>query len=268
MQQSELVDRHGVTVLTRTWPRADARGLVLVSHGASEHCGRYDRFARALNAAGFAVAALDHRGHGGTGPSSGVGVMGPGGGAAVVEDLHALRGRVADGGPVFLFGHSMGSLIALAYLVEHSEGLSGAVLCGFPSDLGTVAETAALMAGLAEAGMRDQPFTGLADMHTGVEQRTAYDWLSRDPDEVDRYLADPWCGDDNPLTYGYLIDLFEVLAPAVPRLADIGCPLLVIAGDQDPAAGRGRTRRRSRRRCATPAATSTSCSTRGLATSC
>ena len=47
------------------------------------------------------------------------------------------------------------------------------------------------------------------------------------------------CGDDNPLTYGYLIDLFEVVAPARDQLASIACPVFVIAGDHDPAAGMG-----------------------------
>jgi len=47
------------------------------------------------------------------------------------------------------------------------------------------------------------------------------------------------CGDDNPLTYGYLIDLFAVVAPARDRLGSVTCPVFVIAGDQDPAAGMG-----------------------------
>jgi len=47
------------------------------------------------------------------------------------------------------------------------------------------------------------------------------------------------CGDDNPLTYGYLIDLFEVISPARDQLASIACPVFVIAGDHDPAAGMG-----------------------------
>jgi alpha-beta hydrolase superfamily lysophospholipase len=69
--------------------------------------------------------------------------------------------------------------------------------------------------------------------------RTEYDWLSRDPREVDAYVADPFCGDGNPLTYGYLIDLFGVVAPARDHLDAIDFPVLVIAGEQDPAAGMG-----------------------------
>src|SRR5215212_5688232 len=91
MEERTFVDTHGVEVFSRWWPVDDPQGVVLAAHGASEHSGRYDRFARALNAAGLAVVALDHRGHGRTAPATAPGLMGPGGGDAVVDDLHELR---------------------------------------------------------------------------------------------------------------------------------------------------------------------------------
>ena len=243
MDEQTFVDAHGVEVSTRWWSVDGPTGVVLVSHGASEHSGRYDRFARALNDAGFAVAALDHRGHGRTGTATGAGVMGTGGGQAVVDDLHQLRGDAEAAFPdipVFLFGHSMGSLIGLAYLVHHADGLAGSVLCGIPADVGDVAGLSDLLRAAEDAGLRDQPADALGEANAPFEPaRTAFDWLSRDEDEVDRYLADPLCGDSNPLTYGYLIDLFEVLAPAGQLLPTIRCPVFVIAGDQDPAAAMG-----------------------------
>jgi alpha-beta hydrolase superfamily lysophospholipase len=245
MIERTFVDAHGVEVLSRWWPIETPRGTVLVSHGASEHSGRYDRFARAVNAAGFAAVALDHRGHGHTAASTGRGVMGTGGGAAVVDDLHELRASACSelgaDVPVFLFGHSMGSLIALAYLAHHADGLAGTVLCGFPVGIDDAASIGPVLRSLADAGMRDQPMEGLlGDNNAAFEPaRTRFDWLSRDPDEVDRYVADPMCGDNHPLTYGYLIDLFDVVAPAREQLSSITCPVLVIAGDHDPAAAMG-----------------------------
>lgn len=245
MNEHPFVDAHGVSIFSRWWTLDAPRGLVLISHGASEHSGRYDRFAGALNAAGFAAVAIDHRGHGHTGSATGPGVMGPGGGRAVVDDLHELRSAaVASVGaevPVFLFAHSMGTLVALAYLAEHAGGLAGSVLCGMPAAVDETASLAALLQGFADAGMRDEPAADLLrDNNTPFEPaRTPFDWLSRDPDEVDRYIADPWCGDQNPLTYGYLIDLFAVVAPACEHLASIASPVLVIAGDHDPAAAMG-----------------------------
>ena len=246
VEDQTFVDTHGVEIGTRWWLVERPRALVLIAHGASEHVGRYDRFASALNAAGIAAAGLDHRGHGLTSAATGVGLMGAGGGGAVVDDLHELRAaasaRVGDDIPIVLFGHSMGSLIALAYITRHAAGLAGAVLCGIPADVNDVTALAELLDGVAAAGMRDQPAGELLGQHNAAFEpaRTPFDWLSRDPDEVDRYLADPFCGDRHPLTYGYLIDLFSVVAPARDRLAEITCPVLVIAGDHDPAAAMGR----------------------------
>jgi alpha-beta hydrolase superfamily lysophospholipase len=245
VEERRFVDGHGVEVLSRWWSVADPRGVVLVSHGASEHSARYDRFARALNDAGFSVAALDHRGHGHTAAATGVGIMGAGGGIAVVDDLHELRAAAsAEAGPdvpVLFFGHSLGALIGLAYLTRHSAGIAGGVLCGFPVDVDAAASLAPLLQGFADAGMRDAPASDLLASNNEPYEpaRTPFDWLSRDPEEVDRYVADPFCGDDHPLTYGYLLDLFEVVAPAREELASVTCPVLVIAGDQDPAAGMG-----------------------------
>ena len=243
MQERTMVDTHGVEVFSRWWMIDDPQGVVIISHGASEHSGRYDRFARALNDVGLAAVAIDHRGHGRTGTSTGVGIMGPGGGMAVVEDLHQLRGAaeeaVGPAVPVYLFGHSLGCLIALVYLTHHSEGLAGAVLCGMPSKVDDIAAMAPLFESFA--AMRDQPASDLLAAYNAAFEpgRTPYDWLSRDEDEVDKYIADPLCGDGNPLTYGYLIDLYEVAAPAGDRLASVACPALVIAGERDAAAEMG-----------------------------
>ena len=245
MDEQTMVDEHGVEVFYRSWPIAAPVGVVVIAHGASEHSGRYDRFARALNGAGFAAVAIDHRGHGRTGRSTGIGVTGPGGGQALIDDLHELRGvaesTIAPGAPVFFFGHSMGSLIGLAYLAQHAEGLAGGVLCGFAADVNNAGALVALLQGAADAGMRDESAADLLKGNNAAFEpaRTPFEWLSRDPDEVDRYIADPFCGDNNPLTYGYFIDLFDVVAPAGEQLGAISCPVLVIAGDQDPAAAMG-----------------------------
>jgi len=104
------------------------RGGVLLCHGYSEHSGRYIEVMRAFADAGLWVFAPDHRGHGRTAT-----VLGDlSSSEAVVSDLHALRKRMeATLGtkPLFLFGHSMGALLALKYLQAHG-GCSGAILNG------------------------------------------------------------------------------------------------------------------------------------------
>src|SRR4051794_33379597 len=111
MGEHTFSDSDGVEVFYRTWPKQGATTTVVISHGMSEHVGRYDRFARALNDAGYAVYGLDHRGHGQTGEKTGAGKLGPGSGDALVADLHQLveRAKNETSLPTILFGHSMGS---------------------------------------------------------------------------------------------------------------------------------------------------------------
>ena len=235
-------DAYGVDVFTSWWPVDAPSAVVVIAHGASEHALRYERFAADLNAAGIAVVALDQRGHGRTGASTGAGLVGAGGGAALISDLHEVRIQAEDrypNVPLFLFGHSLGSLISSAYLVHHSQGLAGSVLCGFAADINGVDAMGELLNGFAE--MRDESAAAvLAANNAPFEPaRTPFDWLSRDAAEVDAYIADPYCGDNNPISFGYLIDVFDIVAPTVTELSKIECPVLVIAGDQDPAAGMG-----------------------------
>jgi len=245
METRNFTDAYGVEVFSNWWPIEAPTAIVIISHGASEHSGRYDRFARALNDAGYTVAAIDHRGHGLTAAGADRAIMGAGGGQAVVDDLHELiddaRSSIGADLPVYLFGHSLGSLMALAYLIEHSEGLAGGILCGFAADLDGVADLGALLAGFDTPELRDESAAAILAANNAPFEpaRTPYDWLSRDEAEVDLYAADPLCGDAHPLTFGYLIDVFDLVAPLVDQLADITCPVMVIAGGQDPAAGMG-----------------------------
>ena len=244
MDERTLTDADGVDVFYRAWPHREPKGVVVIAHGASEHSGRYDRFARALNEAGYAAYAPDHRGHGRTAASTGAGRMGPGGGDRLVDDLQALVGVAAEeapGAPVILFGHSMGSMIGQAYVTRFGAGLHGYVLSGCPGPMPNAEEMAAAMQGAVDGGMADQPVDILGAFNQAFEPaRTPFDWLSRDPDEVDKYVADPLCGDNLPLTFGFVNDLFKLAAPAMERAAIAripAMPVLLITGEKDPASG-------------------------------
>jgi alpha-beta hydrolase superfamily lysophospholipase len=245
MWEDTRPDRHGIAVFVRHWPHDRPRAVVTVAHGASEHSGRYARFAEALQAAGFAVFAVDHRGHGHTAASTGAGRLGEPGAIALIDDLDELvdDAQVAyPGVPVVAFGHSMGSLLTLVYATHHPQRLAAVVLCGFPAPSAGLDDLAGMFQTAVEAGMADEPIDLLAAANQAFEPaRTPFDWLSRDETEVDRYLADPMCGDDNPLTYGFVAGMFELLTAAVkPSALDaIRCPVLLVTGDQDPAAELG-----------------------------
>ena len=160
--------------------------MVQVAHGLAEHSARYDRFARALNEVGYTVRAVDHRGHGGSIAGT-PGDFGAPGFEGLIADVAAYGASLRGDLPLFLFAHSMGSFAAQSVILTHSEQYAGVVLSGSTAlDL--------LAAGLAQA---EGP-VGLEAFNAGFENRTGYEWLSRDEAEVDRYVADPWCGFDLP----------------------------------------------------------------------
>jgi alpha-beta hydrolase superfamily lysophospholipase len=218
---------------TYTWDDVtDPVGVVQVAHGLAEHSERYGRLAEALNAAGYVVHALDHRGHGAsiTDRAGDFGAVGFEGLIADVAAYGASLRAASPGLPLFLVAHSMGSFAAQSVLLEHSDLYDGVVLSGSTAlDL--------LAAGLAQA---EGP-VGLEAFNAGFEPRTGYEWLSRDEAEVDAYVADPLCGFDLPdETVPALFGAAATLAdPASLALIRPDLPILVASGADDPLAGGG-----------------------------
>jgi alpha-beta hydrolase superfamily lysophospholipase len=229
----------------RWLPDGAVRGTVQIVHGASEHSGRYGRLATALTERGFAAYAMDLRGHGRTAESTGVGRFGAGGVDALLEDVREMNLVIEQAHPRVprvLLGHSMGSIIALAAAERDGAGLAGLVLSGPIGVAPHLAETVAALDEAVAAGAGDNALDALGAFNQAFEPaRTRFDWLSRDPAEVDAYIADPLCGDDMPLTAAYAAGVFrlavEGAAPeAVTQLPD-DLPVLLLSGHQDPVGG-------------------------------
>jgi alpha-beta hydrolase superfamily lysophospholipase len=236
-----------VKVVYRRWlPEGDARAVVHVVHGASEHSGRYGRLAAALTGRGLAVYGMDLRGHGRTAESSGVGRYGGDGGVdTVLRDVAGLHDVIGDehpGLPRLLLGHSMGSIVALAAAERDGTGLTGLVLSGALGVNPELGDTVTALEAAVAAGMGDQALDALGGFNEAFEPaRTRYDWLSRDPAEVDAYIADPLAGDEMPLTYGYAAEMFalsvRVATPEGVAQLPAGLPVLLLAGRRDPVGG-------------------------------
>jgi alpha-beta hydrolase superfamily lysophospholipase len=244
----QFLDAAGGTRLAyRHWvPDGEVRAALQIVHGLSEHGARYARLARALNGAGIAVAAADQRGHGRTADSTGKGRFGDGAGTDdVLDDVRALGERLAaahPGVPLFLLGHSLGSAVALGSAERDGAGLAGLALSGVIGVAPQLGEMVGQLGAAVDAGMGDQPMDALSGFNAPFEPaRTSHDWLSRDPAEVDAYLADPLSGDNVPPTHGYLAGMFGLAArvataEAVRGIPD-GLPVLLLAGRRDPVGG-------------------------------
>ncbi|WP_437725797.1 lysophospholipase [Sorangium sp. So ce861] len=235
----------------RWLPDDGARGIFHIAHGMSEHAGRYARLAHALSAAGWAVYANDHRGHGRTARARDeLGFFASQGGfQRVVRDLAALIAREREehpGLPVVLFGHSMGSSLVQEYLIERGGSIQGAVLSGSSGKPSPLVDAGRLVARaerrrLGERGksqlLQSMSFDSFNKLFAPA--RTPFDWLSRDRAEVDGYMADARCG--FPATVSLWIDLLDAMVDIArpERQARIpkDLPVYVFSGSRDPVGG-------------------------------
>ena len=228
-------------------PEGPARAVVMLSHGMAEHSGRYGRLAAALCAGGYGVYALDQRGHGRTADSGDLGLYAEQDGwNKVVGDLASLHqhiGQQQPGLPIVLLGHSMGSYIAQAYLLHHSASLHGAILSGSNFQPVALYRAARVIARVERArqGLRGRSalieWLSFGSFNKAFKPtRTAFDWLSRDPDEVDRYINDPLCGFrcTNQLWIDLLGGLQHISKASNLAQIDPGLPILVVGGECDP----------------------------------
>jgi alpha-beta hydrolase superfamily lysophospholipase len=185
-----------------------ARGVIQVNHGLAEHAARYARFADALAAHGFHTYAHDHRGHGRTkAPDALRGIFGtPNGSAKVLADIDAVHDLMAaenPGLPVIIFGHSMGGIIALNYVLRHSSRIHATAIWNANFSAGLLGRAAqAILAWErfrrgSDVPSRLLPKLTFQDWAKKIpNRRTDFDWLSHDDAEVDKYVADPLCGWD------------------------------------------------------------------------
>ncbi len=232
----------------RAWlPQTRVRGVVHVLHGMAEHSGRYARLAQTLTDAGFAVYAQDLPGHGRTARAPDeLGLFTESGGwRLALQSIRHLQQESVDRhpqAPQFMLGHSMGSFLLQDYLGRHARDLSGAILSASTVNPGlerrvglALVKLEAFWGGVEQRSAVADRLTFRAYNRRFKPTRTAFDWLSRDAAEVDRYIADPHCGFRcNTGLWMQLLDAIGRLSERHTERVPKHLPLLLIAGDQDP----------------------------------
>ncbi|XP_001488869.1 monoglyceride lipase isoform X1 [Equus asinus] len=218
-----LVNADGLYLFCKYWkPTGTPKALIFVSHGAGEHCGRYDELAQMLVGLGLLVFAHDHVGHG---QSEGE--------RMVVSDFHVFVRDVLQhvdimqkdypGIPVFLLGHSMGGAIVILTAAERPGHFSGMVLISplvlaNPESATTFKVLAAKVLNLVLPNMSLGPID--ASM------------LSRNKTEVDLYNADPLiCRAGLKVCFG--IQLLNAVSRVERALPKLTLPFLLLQGSAD-----------------------------------
>lgn len=236
-------------IFARSWSpeNGEIKAVVQLVHGMAEHGERYEEMAGYLCEQGYAFIINDHAGHGrsvkskddlgyfnGDKNKAGIGF---------VEDAHTLTqlAKKEFGKPVIIMGHSMGSFVTRHYITKYPNDVEGAIICG-TSGPNPAAGAGILVASLIEKikgpKFKSEFINGLAfgAYNKRCEKRTAFDWLSVNKENIDKYIADDFCGFLFTLS-GYK-NLFEVLQfistenafKATPK----DLPMYLIAGTEDP----------------------------------
>ena len=187
-------------------PDGKPRAVVQIAHGIAEHIDRYRPFMEFLADNGFVVAGNDHLGHGKSirVPEEQGFFAEKDGWWRVVDDmdkLHDIMSKEYPELPYVLFGHSMGSFLTRTYLIKHLDKYDGVILSG------TGHQSPALVLGGNAAASVMAKLNGAMGDGTKLDSlafgtylskienpRTKFDWLSRDAEQVDKYIADPLCG--------------------------------------------------------------------------
>lgn len=231
----------------------EKKTIVQLVHGMAEHMRRYEGAAEALVKAGYTVVGHNHAGHGPEAPEAQHGWFGEKDGwSSLIEDIELMRQEAQKRFPGFrhvLLGHSMGSFAAREYLIRYGKNLDAAVISGtgwHPKAVCEAGRTAATLAGKTHGWDKPSPMTAKlvgANSNKAFEPvRTPFDWLSRDNDRVDDYVADPLCG--FLFTARGYYDMFSGLKAlsdtsrltAMPK----DLPVYFVSGDMDPVGAQGK----------------------------
>jgi acylglycerol lipase len=219
--EGELTGVGELQLYRQAWiPDGEVRAVVVIAHGVSEHSGRYHHVAAPLAAEGYAVHALDHRGHGRSeGDRAFVQRLGN-----VIADLQSLieaTRATHEGVPVFLLGHSMGGLVACHHALTHQQSLSGLILSG---PLAALEAASPLRRWAARMLSALTPRMGVIGIDSAL--------ISRDPEVVKAYREDPLVF-HGKLPARTVSELEQGISALPRRVQAITVPTLIMYGSRD-----------------------------------
>ena len=225
------------------------KAIVQVVHGMCEYIERYDHVLAFLAKNGYIACGYDHRGHGGSAPSKDLlGYFGEDTkGRAIVQDAVAftklMKGKY-PALPVYLYGHSMGSMVSLCYLQESDAEIDKLILSGCPCR-NPVAGIAVFLAKVVALFKGEKhrskllKFLSMGGYEKAFPEEGKLGWLSNDSAVTARYAQDDFC--NFTFTVNGFENLFSLLKNTYDKKAykvkNPSLPILFVAGSDDPVIG-------------------------------
>jgi len=226
----------------------EAKGIVLIITGMAEHAGRYKEFSHYLAEHGYSVYIGDHPGQGKTAESpekTGL-IFRQRGWECMLENVRALYTHIRKEQPkipIFIFGHSMGSLLARHFTALYPVYIQGLMLSGsfvMPKIPLALALNLVRLKVLIEGhDHKSQWFNKLFywSFNRHFKPRpTLYEWISSMRHEVVSYQQDPYCGFF--LSNGFFKEILKGIAATRKAESLITyrktLPVLIMSGKEDP----------------------------------
>ncbi len=221
---------------------ADPKGIVQIAHGMCEYKERYLDFINNLNQNGYIVIIHDHRGHGKSVLNENdLGFFYNDGASAIVEDIYLLskyiKNRFNDL-PLYLLGHSMGSLIVRNYIQKYDYEIDGLIICGSPS-YNKLTKVGKVVCKLFMV-VKDERYCSklMQKMFFGAFNKRfdkQNEWICSDRNIVDAYNQDPLCTFIFTINGFYnLLTLMQRTYQSIDYSINSELPILFISGRDDP----------------------------------
>ncbi len=234
----------GKEIYVREWTDVkNPKAVVQIVHGMAEHSGRYDAFARFLNARGYIVVADDHRGHGDTDRDT----LGYCKGQMFFDtvrdeaELTDFYKKIFAGLKYFIFGFSYGSFLTQRYIADYGEKVDGAIIGGssykkdFEVYLGSF---------VSHLKGEKRPAKLIEKLSFGAYAKKFEDrqWLSTDAENNAAYAADPLSGFtcSNRFYRDFFKGLKSLYTKSYQRGLPRELPVLLVSGEKDPVGNMGK----------------------------
>lgn len=236
-------------------PASEVKGIIQLIHGLGEHSRRYIHMISKFLDHGFIVCCDDHVGHGKTAMENKTWCdYGDQGYETMVKDEKILHDKVRElykDLPYFIYGHSMGSMIAREYMARFPEDLRAVSLCGTVSSMDGLDEFIQKLEKEVEAGRGEEDgskFIGelFADFFNQVEEEVTIgnEWICHDKYVQVDHAKDPFNSFTKPMQTRSILYFSQMLAEVVRddwyKKVPQDLPIYNIAGSEDPAGGFGK----------------------------
>ncbi len=249
MAKSELTLKSvdGYELSLAVFEAKNPKAIIQFIHGMEEYKERYDAFAEYLCSKGYTCVTSDLRGHGKSAPLLSH-ISNKKGDKLIISDQREIRKYIKKTYkdlPLYLFGHSMGTIISRVLMQTDGSKYAKVALSGYvnPNPIAGIGKVLTKCVKLFKGSKgHSKLINGLAvgAFNKTIENpKTPLDWLSYNEENVDKYIADPLCGVEFTLgSFDALMCLLSKMGKARKyKAVKEDTPILLIAGKDDSCTG-------------------------------